>query len=287
METGANNISLKVNFSSSLNNILTEKYHLSIEVSLDHFAFTILDTLTYTYKLLKVFEINAKGIKNRCKKILDIINTEKILQKEFYSSSLALNNFPSTLIPIPFYKEEQKKQVLSFNHEIYEEILTDKIQNIDAFNIYSIPKDLQNIIHSSFPNTQIKCFSSILIDQLLVQNKENEEKVIYASINRRNLEVCVIGNNQLEFYNRFETDSKEDILYFLLFTYEQLELSPDKIELILLDDILESDEQYNLLYQYIRNISFGKRPENLQYSQDINSIKPHQYFCLFSQVLCA
>ncbi|SVD60582.1 uncharacterized protein METZ01_LOCUS413436, partial [marine metagenome] len=48
----------------------------------------------------------------------------------------------------------------------------------------------------------------------------------------------VIGNNQLEFYNRFETDSKEDILYFLLFTYEQLELSPDKIELILLDDIL-------------------------------------------------
>ena len=46
---------------------------------------------------------------------------------------------------------------------------------------------------------------------------------------------------------------------------EQLGFSVEDAELILLDDILRSDETYQLLYDYVRNISFGSRPNNLKY----------------------
>jgi hypothetical protein len=92
--------------------------------------------------------------------------------------------------------------------------------------------------------------------------------------------------NKLELHNSFTIDTKEDLLYYLLFALEQMGMSVEKIELILLDDILKSDEKYNLLYQYVRNISFGNRPENLNFSKELESIKSHQYFCLFSQLLC-
>ena len=287
METGANKILPKVNFSPhSPNNLLTEKCHLSVEVGLSNFRFCLFDTLTFTYILLKEFEFKTKGISGSCKKIADIIASESLLQKEFYSSSLALNEFPSTLVPTPFYKEERNREILGFNHNLYEEILSDKMQQMDAINIYSVPIDLLTLIRQSFPNTQIKCNSSIFIEQLLLQNNSLEAKV-YASVKNNILEVGMIEENKLELHNSFSIDTKEDMLYFLLFSMEQLRLSPEKTELILLDDILKSDERYNLLYQYIRNISFGNRPENLNFSKELESIKSHQYFCLFSQLLCA
>ena len=208
------------------------------------------------------------------------------MQKEFSSSSLALNEFPSTLVPTPFYKEDKNREILGFNHEVHEEILSDKMQQMDAINIYSIPAELLNLIHKSFPNTQIKCNSSILIEQLLLQNKNTEKAIVYACIQKNVLEVCVIEENKLELHNSFTIDTKEDLLYYLLFALEQMGMSVEKIELILLDDILKSDEKYNLLYQYVRNISFGNRPENLNFSKELESIKSHQYFCLFSQLLC-
>jgi len=287
METGASNILLKINFSpSSPNNLLTEKCHLSVEIGLNNFSYCLFDTLTFTYILLKKFEFEAKGIKESCEKITNIIASEELLQKEFYSSSLAFNNFPSTLVPTPFYKEEKNREILSFNHEI-EEVLTDKMHQMDAVNIYSVPTELLNLINKSFPNTQKKCNSSILIDQLLLQNEKTEKTIVYASIEKKKLEICVLSENKLEFHNSFTTDTKEDLLYFLLFSMEQLGLSPEKTELVLLDDILKSDEKYNLLYEYVRNISFGNRSENLNFTKELESIKSHQYFCLFSQLLCA
>ncbi len=287
METGASNILLKINFSpSSPNNLLTEKCHLSVEIGLNNFSYCLFDTLTFTYILLKKFEFQAKDIKESCEKITNIIASEDLLQKEFYSSSLAFNNFPSTLVPTPFYKKEKNREILSFNHEI-EEVLTDKMHQMDAINIYSVPTELLNLINKSFPNTQKKCNSSILIDQLLLQNEKTEKTIVYASIEKKKLEVCVLSENKLEFHNSFTTDTKEDLLYFLLFSMEQLGLSPEKTELVLLDDILKSDEKYNLLYEYVRNISFGNRSENLNFTKELESIKSHQYFCLFSQLLCA
>jgi len=287
METGANKIFPKINFSpSSPNNLLTEKCHLSVEIGLSNFRFCVFDTLTFTYVLLKEFEFKTKESPESCEKIAEIIASESLLQKEFYSNSLALNEFPSTLVPTPFYKEEKNREILGFNHTVHEEILSDKMQQMDAINIYSLPTNLLNLIHKSFPNTQIRCNSSIFIEQLLLQNKSVEAKV-YASVKNNILEVGVIEENKLELHNSFSIDTKEDMLYFLLFSMEQLGLSPEKTELVLLDDILKSDEKYNLLYQYVRNISFGNRPENLNFSKELESIKPHQYFCLFSQLLCA
>lgn len=287
METGANNILPKVNYSpKSLDNLLTEKCHLSIEIGRNHFSYTLFDTLTLTYILLKEFEFQAKDFTQSTNKIANIIANEPLLQKEFYSSSLAFNNFPSTLVPTIFYKEKRSREILKFNHEVFEEILTDKMQQIDAINIYSVPTELLNLINNSFQNTQLKSSDSILIDQLLLQNESSEEKV-FASIKNNILEVCIIDNNKLKFHNHFAIDTKEDLLYFLLFSMEQLGLSQEKTDLILLDDILKSDEKYDILYKYVRSISFGKRAKNLKYAEHLDSIKPHQYFCLFSQLLCA
>ncbi len=286
METGANNILPKANYSpSTLDNLLTEKCHLSIEIGLNSIGYSIFDTLTLTYIVLKDFEFDSRNIEESITILERIITSEFLLKKEFYSSCLSLNNLPSTLVPTPFFNDKKKENILNFNQKIYDDILTDKLQHIDAVNIYSVPTKLTELIQKHFPSTQIKSSSSIWIDQLLAQNKEDEK--VYAVISDNLLELFVIKNGKLELHNNFVTGSKEDVLYYLLFVMEQLGLSTEKTELVLFGHILKSDELYQLLFNYVRYISFGKRPNNLQYANELGSIKEHQYFCLFSQLLCA
>ena len=285
METGANNILPKANYSpSSLDNLLTEKCHLSVEIGLNSISYSIFDTLTLTYIVLKDFEFDSKNIEKSIVKLERIITSEFLLIKEFYSSCLSLNNLPSTLVPTPFFNDKKKENILNFNQNIYDDILTDKLQHIDAVNIYSAPTILTELIQKHFPSTQIKSSSSIWIDQLLAQNKEDEK--VYAVISDNLLELFIIKNGNLELHNNFVTGSKEDVLYYLLFVMEQLGLSTEKTELVLFGHILKSDELYQLLFNYVRYISFGKRPNNLQYANKLESIQKHQYFCLFSQLLC-
>ena len=285
METGANNILPKANYSpSTLDNLLTEKCHLSIEIGLNSIGYSIFDTLTLTYIVLKDFEFDSRNIEESITILERIITSEFLLKKEFYSSCLSLNNLPSTLVPTPFFNDKKKENILNFSQEIYDDILTDKLQHIDAVNIYSAPTILTELIQKYFPSTQIKSSSSIWIDQLLAQNKEDEK--VYAVISDNLLELFVIKNGKLELHNNFVTGSKEDVLYYLLFVMEQLGLSTEKTELVLFGHILKSDELYQLLFNYVRYISFGKRPNNLQYANELESIQKHKYFCLFSQLLC-
>ena len=63
METGANNIAPTVNYSpSKIDNLLTEKYHLSVQIGRNHFTYNLFDTLTLTYVLLRDFEFSTQEI---------------------------------------------------------------------------------------------------------------------------------------------------------------------------------------------------------------------------------
>ena len=61
-------------------------------------------------------------------------------------------------------------------------------------------------------------------------------------------------NKKLLFFNSFDYKSKEDILYFLLFSLSELSLNPDNIHLVCCGLIDLDSELYGLLYTYIRNI---------------------------------
>ena len=195
METGANNILPKANYSpSTLDNLLTEKCHLSVEIGLNSIGYSIFDTLTLTYIVLKDFEFNSRNIEESIVNLERIITSEFLLKKEFYSSCLSLNNLPSTLVPTPFFNDKKKENILNFNQKIYDDILTDKLQHIDAVNIYSAPTILTELIQKYFPSTQIKSSSSIWIDQLLAQNKEDEK--VYAVISDNLLELFIICKSE-------------------------------------------------------------------------------------------
>lgn len=84
----------------------------------------------------------------------------------------------------------------------------------------------------------------------------------------------MVKGNKLILFNSFEYSSPEDFIYYILFTFEQLQLNPDSVSVKLLGTISKDSAYFEIAYKYIRNCnlfnpfilptSFGRTDEELR-----------------------
>ena len=269
MEIGkANNIK-----ANTFNIDLSEQYHLSVEIGLEHFSYCLINNITNNVEYFNNFVINDD--------ITSIINTDEILKLNFISSSVAFTNFPCTLVPNEFFTEEASKEILNSTTNLYDVIKSDALIGIDAHLVYTIPSVISEIVFTFFPNAKQKAQQTILIEQFC--KFDNQKDNAYLHISNNILNITTFKNAKLIFNNSFSFDTKEDILYYTLFAFEQLKLDTETVNVTLYGEIIEGDENYQLLYEYLRNIKLSSRPNNLNFSSEFNELKEHQFYGLFSQ----
>ena len=100
-----------------------------------------------------------------------------------------------------------------------------------------------------------KHYSSIILEKVKLNEKNTTNPSLYLNINVNHMELTYFVKNKLVFYNRFDFSTKEDLIYYLLFTIDQLKLNPEEIPVVITGNITENDDNYMIIYKYIRNVS--------------------------------
>jgi hypothetical protein len=262
-ETGQKLMVITSNIS---NKILNQE--LSIQVSLSGLSFCILQKDTKTISFLKhvIFEKKLNPFE-----VLDslkvIFHNEEHLKSNFDSVYVTHVNELSTLVPKPFFNEENLADYLKFNSKILKTdfITFDDIVINDMVNIYVPFVNINNFIYDKYGSFTFKHFSTVLIENILVIEKNSEDIKVYANISSDHFEIIIVQKGKLLIYNTFEYNTKEDFIYYLLFTTEQLQLNPETFQLVFLGDIDNNNQLYTLAYNYVRNISFGNRYDSYNY----------------------
>ena len=271
METGkANNIQ-----ASTFNIAHYEQYHLAVEIGLRHLSYCIINNKTYNVEYLNKFIIE-----NDC---FDLINEDEIIKLDFASSSVVFTDLPSTLIPDELFDKENSKKILELTSNVYDLIRSDLLSDINTHLIYTIPDLINDIAFTFFPNAKQKAQQSLLIEQFIKLDENKNNAYIY--IGENSLNITAFKNGKLLLNNSFDFETKEDILYYTLFAFEQLKLNTETVSTRLYGEIIKGDEKHQLLYEYIRNIKFGSRPHHLNFSSEFNKIPEHQFYGLFSQYI--
>ena len=283
METGENSPNLIQ--ASNFNIALSKQYHLSIEIGLNNCAFCILDTKSLSYTYFKTHDFTANSVEQSTDKLRSIINKSDVLKANFSSLSVAYNGFPNTLVPLSVYTKNNEKETLELNTTLYENIFRDEIKLQEVKLIYSVPESINAIIDSFFPTASCHAQETNLINQY--SQLQNSGTKVYINISTNNMLITIIKSGRLLFNNSFVFSTKEDLLYYTLFSFEQLKLSADNIAVELFGEISKEDENYKLLYEYIRNITFGESTQGVIFPDEFKNVAKHQYYGLFSQVLCA
>ena len=277
MEIGENN-NITSFYKKNVNFANTENFHLSIEVSPTKLKYTLLNTENLEYLLFKSVEVGNN--------LLTAIGSEEILKQTFFSTSMCYSNFPTTIVPNELYSEINKERYLQFISDKKGTIKTDKIHQNNATTIYSVKEDIVHLMNQIQSGVIEKNSSTIIIEQLIKQYKNLTEKTAFLFINRKKIELIILKKGELILHNYFDVNNSIDVLYYTLFGFNQLKMNPEESNLYLFGNIEKGDENYILIYDYIRNIKFGSLSNTLSFNEELKRVSQHQNFSLFSQILC-
>ena len=93
-------------------------------------------------------------------------------------------------------------------------------------------------------------------------------------------EIIIVQNQHLLLFNSFDYKTPEDLIYYLLFTAEQLNMNPESFPLEFLGAIAEEDAFYKIAYKYIRNVSLFD-VSDLQKKNSFSKADNLKHFTLF------
>jgi hypothetical protein len=218
----------------------------------------VLDLFTKKVELIRDIKFSEKITPQQLlKNLIEEFDNINLLNEKFNKIQVIHDNEVQTLVPAALFEEANLSDYLKFNAKIFKNdfITYDAIINQEIMSVYVPYVNINNYIFEKFGSFEYKHSSTVIIDKVLQIEKNIKEKSLYVNVEKSNIDILVINSNSLLFYNKFKYNTKEDFIYFILFTIEQLELNPEKLNCKFMGSILVDDELFKIAYKYIRNVS--------------------------------
>lgn len=257
-----------------------KRKHLSIQFSLDGFSFCTsnIDTKEIQNFGAYTFEQTIATPELLLSEIEKIVIENTIFSQDFEAITIIHQNSLSTLVPSLLFNENELKTYLDYNIKTLttDFIVFDNLSHLEINNVYVPYVNINNFFFQQFGEFEYKHYTTILIDKLVLHTKDNNEKTCYVYVSNNSLDIVVLEDSKLVFYNSFSFTSKEDFIYYILFTAEQLELNPEELQLKFIGEIEENSEIYKITYQYIRNVSFLNL--DIDFFNDDEDLSNHSHY---------
>ena len=252
METGQKTIQKKTRIEK------TSNIKLSIHISLNGLSFCVIDLISNEIDFLRTYSLSKNSTpKELLKTLKKGFKENDELRNSFSSVKIIHYNNLSTVVPEPLFDKNNALSYLKFNSKILQNDYAayDEIFNNECVNVYIPYVNINNYIFKMFDSFVYNHYSSIILEKVKLNEKNTITPSLYLNINSNHMELIYFVKNKLIFYNRFDFSTKEDIIYYLLFTIDQLKLNPEEIPLVITGNISEDDDNYKIIYEYIRNVS--------------------------------
>ncbi|MFT7113820.1 MAG: hypothetical protein ACI8P7_000590 [Candidatus Azotimanducaceae bacterium] len=263
--------------------------HVSFQVEPDGFSFAILDIRTNEYRMLESYEWDdLQNEYQLATRIKNLIDQHEQLRYPFASASATLYSSYTTLVPSPLFKEENAIDYAAFNMRLLpgDQVSYDALSQTDCNNVYIDNDVVKDALLTYFSNLTSKHPSTILIESLLRDYKQDSEPQVTIHVSPSHFEIIVITNGNLMFHNSFMHKTGEDYGFYLLYVCDQLNLDRDFISLQLVGEIEVKSSMYEITQKYIRKISFGLRPADYHYHNLFADLPKHYHYNLFNQARC-
>ncbi len=193
--------------------------------------------------------------------LASIYETHDFLKSlKWKSIEIIIDNQSFTLIPLDLFKKEYTTRYLQLakGNQITaeEEAHTYTHEGLGIVNVYSSNRELCNWLSDIYPLVEMnfKHKTSQLIDFGVFTSKA---QTAFLHFGNQYFTMVITANGTLKFCNRFAYKTSQDLVYYVLFAMNELEIEPHEIILRLQGNIVESSEDFKLLKQYLPNVKIN------------------------------
>ncbi|HSN50678.1 MAG TPA: DUF3822 family protein [Bacteroidales bacterium] len=222
--------------------------------------------------------------------VFSVLDEFRWLRNPFHSTKISLLNNRYTLIPEQLFIPEEKETYTSFlldSRKENEEIRSDRIEHAGIYSVYAIPEHFPDKLHSVLPDAKLYHISGVLIRSLLVNFSHSLSSVqIFLNVRDEAFDLLIFSEKQLQYCNSFNIRTPEDLVYYLIFVMEQLDLDPEVVPMFLLGEVSPDTPLFEIIFRYIRNVSFIPATKNVQLSGVLDDLPSHQFYSLINMSLC-
>ncbi len=211
------------------------------------------------------------------------------LHRKYPSVVIGIDTPFHTLVPAAFFEKDSIGDYLGFNFSLPGNNIAghDRVTEIDAENIFGYQPELEVMIRKNFPGAVMVHRSTAFLKTAFQHHLQSGTlQGMYLNLRNPFIDIASFEGHKAVFFNSFSCRSKEDVLYFTLYTLEQLKLRPESVNLSLCGSVDAGSEIYTLLEQYIRPVGFTGLPGSFNYSPLLKQVPGHLYSELFGLALC-
>ena len=241
------------------NNINTNQVNrLSVQVTLYGLSFLILSSESRKGSLIEKTFKSARTPEELLDELKKAFVEEERLSETFSQVSVIFGSHFYTLVPSSLFDETKASEYLKFNTKILANdfVSHDLVESHDIQVVYVPFVNINNYLYERFGNFQYFHSTTVLLKHFLDREKYTTQTKVFLNIEKGWFDCIVISQGKVDLCNSYPFKSPEDFLYFTLFAFEQLHLNPDQIHVVLCGNIDNSSPLYELLYTYVRHISF-------------------------------
>lgn len=230
--------------------------------------------------------LNSTGVgQSFTERITFLLNNYQLLQKKFEKVTISILSKDFTIVPEAFSSPGHVKEFLSFSSGLTE-IKNPHIHTIKNVKFcYVFEQELIQYIERTFTQAIIKHAGAINTD-LFFSNHSLMNCNLFLTINDGLIEIAAKEKNDLLFYNVFNYENNEDILYYLLFMMEQFNLNPLQIKLVISGQVQTTDPLILSIKKYIKQVNFVVHNSEIKLEGELSKLPQHHYFTLLNQHLC-
>lgn len=258
---------------------LLSKNSLSILITQDGLSYSIYDIDNNKVLTLvsKQFSANA----NRCEEIKQFLSDEEVLQ--FDNVNVVYATKSVTIVPDAIFEESQAENIFALNRRIAddEKILFSKLPKSQTVLIFSAKKEIVELLDSLFDKYSIYPQSHTFIESGLTRTKISEKSNsprMFVQVFEDFFDVLVIDKAQICNYNTYGYKSSNDILYFIVNTFEQLGLPQEECEVVFSGFIEPDDLAVIHLKKFVRNVYFESINRDYKYFYRFQEFAPHYFY---------
>lgn len=164
----------------------------------------------------------------------DFVEQNDLKQIEFDDVALSWSDVHTSMLPMNVFNDSTKEAVyqLSFGSvETGMEVDYNRLPQHAMVNIYAINDWVKSFFVMNFPRIVMQHEGTHLVRQLFAHSSVRPKAI--ASIHSNHFLLAITQNNDLKFYNYFSFTNAEDVIYYIGFAMQQMQISPSDVELII------------------------------------------------------
>jgi len=264
-------------------------YNITIQCALDGFCFVVHHRQENTIIDIEIYQTAESHDGSAILEALEKTFFKKgLFGKPFHSLVFLIANRYNTLVPGELFDKASCESYLRFNHILphHYVVFHEPVPVLHAENVFALSQRLADNIHSVWPEAVIKHQSTLFLQSVCSEEAYESDTNAYIHVNSRDFDMAVVQQGRLLFFNNFPFNTKDDFIYYLMFTLEQQQLSGQDIPVYFTGLITNQSEILRLCERYIKRIRFIRPNGSVNVDMSLNGTPFQYYYIPYKTLSC-